>query len=128
MVFYHQHGGDQFKRRFAVSDFSSLPVSPEFVDILLDTASQTAVAYLEKTQAPAEIVALVRNLYELGYYLETCYRHPEYLEKERSDRYDIESIVIEAVNAIAQCGGVFQNAWNSSIPRETAIPVKVKKG
>ena len=90
------------------SDFNSLPVAPEFVDALAENAYETTRKYLEKTNAPQELVALVDSISELGYYLKICYSRPESLMGEKRFRFDIEEVVIKAVNAIAAVGGEFQ--------------------
>jgi hypothetical protein len=102
------------------SNFPSLPVAPEFVEALAETATKTALDHLRKFDAPEELVALVENIHDLGYYLATCYRHPESLTGERRSRFDIETIVIEAVNAIAKLGGEFHGPYGGFQPRESA--------
>jgi hypothetical protein len=119
------HGGATQKET-AVSDLTSLPVAPEFVGILNDNAVTTALDLLRKMNAPEALVKLVGNIHELGYYLEACYRYPETLNRDRADRFDVETVVIETVNAIVECGGVFHDGQSFTMPRET-IKVKVRK-
>lgn len=108
-------------------DSNSLPVAPEFVEVLSETAVKTATNYLEAVRAPEHVIALVRLIGELNYYLVECQRSPESLANERADRYDIESIVIESINAIARSGGVFRGPWADSQPRAFEQPLKIKK-
>ena len=110
-----------------MSDLTSLPVAPEFVEVLEDTASKTVVEYLIRTKAPDVIIQLVRNIADLDYYLIECQTHPEYFQGERRDRFDIEGLVIESVNAIVRSGGEFHGPYLNSVVREVPLPVKAKK-
>lgn len=110
-----------------MSDLSSLPVAPEFVEVLSETAAKTATDYLESIHAPEHVVELVRLIGELGYYVAECYRNPSALAGDRKDRFDIETVTVESVNAIAKCGGIFCGPFLDSQPRETAKLVKVRK-
>jgi hypothetical protein len=110
-----------------VSDLSSLPVAPEFVEMLAENASETALEYLEKMGAPESVLSLIRSIGELHYYVTECYRHPEFMKRDRSDRFDIENVVIAGVNAVAECGGSFHGKYDYTLPRETGKAVRVRK-
>jgi hypothetical protein len=112
----------------ALFDLNSLPVAPEFIEVLAENATETAAAALEALHAPEHLVLLVRNIHELGYYLEQCYRSPNPLLRERSSRFDIEAVVIESLNAIAQSGGIFRGPTGDTFPREAPTPVQFEKG
>lgn len=101
-----------------MSNINSLPVAPEFVSALAENATVTALGYLSKTNAPQEVIDLVESVSELRYYLEICYREPRSLMGDRAKRFDIEAVVIEAVNAIARVGGTFQAPSGDTLPRE----------
>jgi hypothetical protein len=100
---------------------NALPVAPEFVSVLEEHAVETALAYLRAANAPQELIDVVDCVSELNYYLIECYRDPKGLMKDRRDRFDIESIVIEAVNAIARLGGEFRGPIGDTIPREDTV-------
>jgi hypothetical protein len=99
-------------------DLSSLPVAPEFVEVLAENAVKTAVEALENLHAPAHIIQLIRDTHELGYYLEECYRSPTVLLHDRKNRFDIEEVVIETINLIAQSDGIFQGPDAATTPRQ----------
>lgn len=109
-----------------MSDLNSLPVAPEFVEVLAENATLTAVNYLQAIHAPEQVIQLVKSISALDYYVTECFRSPETITRDRNDRYDIESIVIESINAIAQCGGMFQGPYNDSLPRPLPTPELVK--
>src|SRR6266496_5899561 len=88
-----------------VISLKSLPVAPEFVDILVEIAIKTALDHLRKIEAQPELLQLVESISDLGYYLKLCYSRPDCLLVERKNRFDIEEVVIEAINAIAALGG-----------------------
>jgi hypothetical protein len=107
---------------------SSLPVAPEFVDILAETAAKTALDHLRRIEAQPELIQLVESISDLGYYLKICYSHPgSLLEADRSHRFDIETVVIEAVNAIAKLGGEFHGPSGNTPPRDEVLPVSGKR-
>lgn len=110
----------------STSDLNSLPVPPEFISALAENATQTALTYLEKTQAPKELIQLVENIHNFGYYLEVCYRDPQSLTGDPRHRLGIEEMVIEAVNAIAKLGGEFQAPSGSTIARESVSTETVR--
>jgi len=111
-----------------MSDLSVLPVAPEFTESLGETAVETLLEYLKDTNAPDSILQLTRNIETLGYYLAECYRAPEQLQRDRKDRLDIEEVMVETINLIAACGGVFRSPNGHTQPREAQKPVKVRKG
>ena len=110
-----------------MSDLSSLPVAPEFAGVLSETAIDTALEYLKALHVPDVAIDLVRNIYELGYYQKECYANPTGLLVERKDRFDIETVLIETINCVIECGGTFKGPWMDSQPREPIKPVKVRK-
>ena len=110
-----------------VINLKSLPVAPEFIDILAETATKTALDHLRKIEAQPELIRLVESISDLGYYLKICYSHPDTLLVERNHRFDIETIVIEAVNAIAELGGEFHGPFGSAPSRDEALPVSSKR-
>lgn len=110
-----------------MSVINNLPVAPEFVDILAENATSTALAYLRKIKAQKELIDLVENIAGLGYYLTKCYSDPTSLTSDRADRFDIEAVVIETVNAIAKLGGSFRDPSGDSLPLDIAQSVERKK-
>ncbi len=110
-----------------MSDLNTLPVAPEFTEVLTESAINALVEYLSSTNAPESVIKLARNIEALGYYQTECYRAPERVTCDRKDRLDIETIVIETINEIAVCGGIFHGPNGNSQPRETPAPVKVRK-
>lgn len=110
-----------------MSNLNSLPVAPEFVEVLSETATKTATDYLESIHAPEHVVDLVRLIGELGYYMAECYRNPSALASDRVDRFDIETATVETINAIVKSGGIFSGPWLDSQPRQVEKSVKVKK-
>lgn len=103
-----------------MSVYDSLPVAPEFVLSLEEIVTQTAVECLETLNVPRPVIRLVQAISELNYYLVACYQHPEDLQGPASNRFGIEAVVIESINAVAQCGGSFGGAKTTTEPR----PVK----
>ena len=110
-----------------MSALNTLPVAPEFVEILADNCLKTAIDYFQANNIPDHIIELVRCLDGLNYYVIECHAHPETLQGDARDRYDIEAIIIDAVNNIAKSGGQFQGPYSDSLPREIIKAVKVKK-
>jgi hypothetical protein len=111
----------------ALFDLNSLPLAPEFAETLAENATETAAAALEALHVPENLILLVRNIHELGYYLEECYRSPNPLLHERRNRFDIEAVAVETINAIAQSGGVFHGPVGDTLPRETPTPVQFEQ-
>ena len=107
-----------------MSDLNSLPVPPEFVESLQETALKTALDCLERLDLPQEVVALVKGINDLSFYVAECYRNPDTLVRDRNDRFDIEGVVIGSIDAIARAGGVFQGAFTTSAPRKINQPIK----
>jgi len=110
----------------AVFDLSSLPVAPEFVETLAENALETAVALLENLHVPDNIITLVKNISELEYYKEQCYRSPNHLLRDRNDRFDIEGVVFETINLIALNGGVFRGPVGATLPRQIPAPMQLE--
>ncbi len=110
-----------------MSDLNSLPVAPEFAEVLTENAVDTLLDYLKDANAPQSIIELTRNIETLGYYLAECFRSPEHLLKDRKDRLDIETVVVETINNIGVCGGMFYGPNGSSQPRKTHVSMKVRK-
>lgn len=100
-------------------NIDSLPVAPEFVTVLVDDATETAVAALEVLQAPAAIITLVSNIKEMGFYLKLCATDPtdERLGADPFSHFAIEGLVIETINAIAAAGGNFTGHGGATTPR-----------
>ena len=106
-------------------DLNKLPVAPEFVETLQENALEVAKAQLKKLDVPEEVINLVEKVHDLGYYVAECYRSPENLMAEdKLDRFDIEDIVVEAVNLIAKLGGKFYGPQTNSESRKDASPAK----
>lgn len=93
-----------------MSNFKKLPVAPEFVEALQDTAVTALREYFAKTNAPQDVVDLALGLEALGYYLTECYRSPKTLLGEPDDRFNIEYEMIKVINAIANLGGEFNGS------------------
>ena len=110
----------------SVFDLGSLPVAPEFVEVLAENALETAVAALEALHAPESIIQLVKNISELGYYSEQCYRSPNHLLHDRNDRFDVECVVLETINLIAVNGGVFRGPVGDTNPRQIPAPMQLE--
>lgn len=110
----------------SVFDLGSLPVAPEFVETLAENALETAVAALEALRVPENIITLIKNISELGYYSEQCYRFPNHLLHDRNDRFDIEGVVFETINLIALNGGVFRGPVGDTIPRQIPAPMQLE--
>ncbi len=110
-----------------VISLKSLPVAPEFVDILVEIAIKTALDHLRKIEAQPELLQLVESISDLGYYLKLCYSRPDGLLVERKNRFDIEEVVIEAINAIAALGGEFHGPTGATPQRDEAMPVNSKR-
>ena len=106
-----------------MSDLKSLPVAPEFIEALEENVTKTALDYLRKIKAEPDLITLVENISNFGYYLSTAYRNPESLLGERASRFGIEEMVVEAVNAIANLGGEFHAPSGTLLPREETLPV-----
>ena len=106
-------------------DLDSLPVAPEFAEVLAENATATAIASLEALRAPENLISLVRNIHELGYYLAECYRSPNAFLRDRNDRFDVEGVVIETVNLIALARGVFHGPEGDTNPREAPTPIQI---
>lgn len=93
-----------------MSKFNKLPVAPEFIEALQDTAVTTLRKYFEKSDTPQDVVDLALGLESLGYYLTECYRNPKHLQGDPDDRFAIERIMVEVINAIANLGGEFNGS------------------
>ena len=107
-----------------IIDLKSLPVAPEFVDVLAENATKTALDHLKKIQAEPDLISLVESISSLGYYLKLCFSDPGVLLGERKHRFDIETVVIEAVNAIANLDGEFHGPYGAIPSREEAQQMK----
>ena len=109
------------------SDFKSLPVSPEFVDALQELTQKTILECFQVGNTEPEVIELVKNAFNLSYYLTECYRDPKTFAAERKDRFDIEAVVLETVNQIADLGGVFHGPYGSFLRRKGTVLAKVNK-
>ena len=84
------------------------------------------MAALEALHVPENLIQLVKNIHELDYYLEACYRSPNAFLRDRNDRFDIEDIVIESVNLIALNGGIFYGPAGDTNPRQIPAPMQLE--
>ena len=109
-----------------MSALASLPVAPEFIEALEENATKTALDYLRKIKAEPELITLVENISNFGYYLAASYRNPESLMGKAESRFGIEEMVVEAVNAIANLGGEFHAPSGTLLPRKDTAPVNRK--
>jgi hypothetical protein len=110
-----------------VSNIKSLPVPAEFVEALQDTAEKTLHDAMRALKVPQNIIELVESSLSLSYYLMEVYRAPETLMKDRRDRFDIEEVVLESVNAISKCGGTFYGPIGSITPESELQEEKSKR-
>lgn len=110
-----------------MNDLNALPVAPEFITSLQEQATQTALECLRALNTPEHVIRLVQAIGEMGYYLEACYRDPDSLAGPPRTRFDIETVAIETVNAIARSGGSFQGPFTASLPREVRLSSRARK-
>ncbi len=93
-------------------------VSREFVKSLQESANDVIQKCLKKLGAPAAMITLARHLAELGYYLEMA-------DKPGIDftpaGFDIRTIMLETVNAIADLGGTFAGPFTGTTPRKGSL-------
>ncbi|MEI7847930.1 MAG: hypothetical protein WCK35_19170 [Chloroflexota bacterium] len=94
-------------------DFSTLPLSPEFADILLSQVAKVLGDCLDKLNVPADVLGLAVDLYDLAYYQEHCYHNQEVLTGINPFEIDVTVII----NHLANVGSQFSNYSGNSFPR-----------
>lgn len=75
------------------------PTAPEFISVLKETAEETLIAYLRRQNAPESVILLVSA--------------PHLLEV-KAEPED----VVEVINLIVECGGVFHAPSGVTLSRE----------
>lgn len=108
-------------------NLKSLPVAPEFVDALQETAVATVWKAMEAADIPPkDIFELFKNIINLDYYPIESYRAPKNLIGEPQDRFEIEKFVIETINQIGNLGGEFHGTYTFTYPRKDTVLQKIK--
>jgi hypothetical protein len=99
---------------------ASLPVAPEFVDMLREQVHDTLHKCLAKMDAPKEVSDLVGDLESLAYYWKMICVSPESLTGD-FPAFDIMDVTIGSINDIAAVGGTFDGKYSVSIPRQGTL-------
>jgi hypothetical protein len=102
MIFYHP------RRIYPKGDstVNTTPkTAPQFISALQEAAEETLVAYLRSMQAPEQIISLAQSqrLLDLD-------PHPE--------------TVVETINLVVACGGVFHTASGTTTPHNLILWVE----
>lgn len=109
-----------------MSAINSLPVAPEFVETLKEITLDTTLECLRVLNVPENIIALVRNLDDMGDYIADCHHAPETLTGPRDARFDIEAVVLETINAVVAVGGVFPGLTGIPFARKGSLLAAVE--
>ena len=93
-------------------------VAVEFVENLQENAYVTLKKCLNKLDAPKAVLRLAESVYDMSYYLKEANDHPERFSPEG---FDIQNVIIETVNDIADMGGVFGTSETVGVPRKGSM-------
>lgn len=104
----------------------NLPVAPEFIESLRETATANLKHCLEALKVPADVLALVDDIENLSCYQRLSLEGAQNVGGDDA-WLDGKSVVIDTINNLARVGGTFPGYYFHSLPRPGTLLAKAKE-